>query len=65
MKISISRILLQIIDYLIGYKNWGNSKMVIAVDKPEHSRLFIDFTGDIPPGMGIIEKERELSGDVR
>ncbi|MDZ7859342.1 MAG: hypothetical protein U5O15_01510 [Candidatus Krumholzibacteriota bacterium] len=24
LKISISRILLQIIDYLIGYKNWGS-----------------------------------------
>ncbi|MFO7914131.1 MAG: hypothetical protein R6U43_00365 [Candidatus Krumholzibacteriales bacterium] len=26
LKISIIHILLQIIDYLIGYKNWGNSK---------------------------------------
>ncbi|MFO7914429.1 MAG: hypothetical protein R6U43_01900 [Candidatus Krumholzibacteriales bacterium] len=25
LKISIIHILLQIIDYLIGYKNWGNS----------------------------------------
>jgi len=30
LKISFSRTLFKLFDYLIGYENWGNSKMGLA-----------------------------------